>query len=484
MDLNRSQIFRYGFRFLLFFLIMLLLLYFINEFVLYNFFGTLEFLMVVYAGFIAVAAMVFYKDHFHEEEIEDYTYLKNKVERARFKILEERNQTFLLKPKFDYPYSLFNMDTIEVGYSDGVFTASGPKYYVDNFVKDVRGESRMITRILSRISIVMLLFATSIFPLIPNSPTPELRLRDIFRVTAVDIVEIEDKISQGNTIANINNVGLAVEDEDYIFFVFDHSEIRRVNKDFEDMTSLYTSKVGAGIYDLNLIEDWLFFRERDEYHRMKIDGTGEQTIYISNYFARVNLKGNWIYFMDIEDNFNIYKMDINGENKSRFLNLPATNIAIYEDRLYFSTGGNNDLGLIESIALDGYDRRTELSIMNYDFTIHDGHFYYIGKYKKLYRVPMESSQEPEIIVDDVVGNYIVTDSGIFYTLQLGHEFYDGEGLYMLGLYGSDKGLILDEGIFGSFAYVGDYLLFSIYDEYDVPVNRRLDVTTGEIEEIN
>lgn len=436
-------------------------------------------------------AFTYYKQETIDEVVGEFDHLKKGIENSRFEIIEERDNTFLLKPKFDYPYSLFNGDMVYVNFKDEkIAVVEGPKYYVEGLIKDIRGNMNIITRLLSRTSIIILMFIAMIGPLIPLAGV-EWDLRQMahnlkFEVLSIDVIEIEDENALGNTLGNINNYGISTENEDYIFYVYDNMDIIRADKDFQNKVHLTENKDGQGIDYLNLVEDWIFYRKGGKFHRMNIDGSNIQTIYNMSHLLDVHIIGNWIYFINPEDDFKIYKMDINGQSLDRFLNMSVTDIAIFEDRLYFSLpilSEGYGKGRIESISLEGYDRRIELDTMASDITIQDGYFYYMNPRDQLYRAEMNSDKGPEILVNKRISSYIITNSGIFYTLHLSGQpdIIDGDGLYRIDFDRSNDELILDCEIFGHLSHVGDYVLFSSFDEHYYPHLNKLNIITNDVE---
>lgn len=448
-------------------------------------------ILVVIPFIIAISVTSLYKQARAEEVIGDFKYLKRDIEESRFKVIEHRNDYFLLKPKFDYPYSLFNGDMVEVRYINETAIIEGPKYYVDTLIKDIRGDANKIIKLLSNISVSLLIIAMGILPLIPDSGidwTFKRWFHNIkMQVLSTDIIEVEDEEMLGNSIGNINNWGYAVEGEDYIFYVDDYINIVRTDKTFSGKLDLIDNRGqgGLAISQLNVIDDWIFYDKGTSLNRMRIDGTNNQTLYNSGYISDINIKGNWIYFINYEDNYNLYKMDLNGQNLTRLSKDKINNFAIYGDRLYFSHFNffepNDEDAYVESMTLDGSERRIELELVADKLSIHKGYFYYLGFDDKLYRNEMNNGKGPEILVDDLVSTYIITDFGIFYSKEHNDDFYDSKGLYKIEFDGSEGSLVLDEGIFGELTYVGDYLLFNSSISQYSPVFKKLNIISGNLE---
>lgn len=452
--------------------------------------GTLWALVMIYSVVLGFVGISYYKHTVMEEEIGGSEYLKRNIDQSRFKIMEQRDNTFLLKPRFDYPYSLFSGDSVLVKYVEDRAIIQGPKYYVEGLVKDFRGELNRASRFLSGISIVMLIFLMGILPLLPISGS-EWTLKQWFHnlkieVLAIDGIEIEDESAVGNTLSNTNSYGVAVESEDDLFYVYDHMNIVRVDKNFHNKVILTENMDGTGIDYLNVVQDWIFYRKGSKLHRMHLDGSNDQAIYNMSYLLDVHVQGNWIYFINPEDDFKIYQMTVNGEHINKFLNISVNDIAVFEDRLYFSysmLSEGTDKGRLESITLEGYDQRIELDETVLDMTIHEGHYYYIGYGNQLYRSKINSDPTPETIVHQTVTSYSITDSGIFYTLRCEAEpdIVDGEGLYHMDFDGSEETLVLDCKISGGLTHVGDYILFSTFDENYYPQLHRFNLITNEVD---
>ena len=475
-------------RFTFFFILALLTVYFAYEYIVGESLGNYWPIAILYSAGLAFMVISFYKEESMEEVVGDFDHLRRRIEKSRFSIFEQRNNSFILKPRFDYPYSLFNGDMIYLRHLDDTTTIEGPKYYVEGLVKDIRGDMNIFTRFFSRTSIFIIVFAMGILPFIPSSG-PNWDLKQWFhnnKIRSIEVIEIEDEEALGNSLGNINNYGYLAESEDYIFYVHDHMSLIRADKNFENPLDLISQTSGFGISNLNVVEDWIFYSKGDKYKRMRLDGSEEETIYNMTYVYDLHIRGNWIYFINTEDDFRIYKMDINGSNIESFLNISATDIAVYEDRLYFSypmISEATNKGRIESIGLDGYDKRDELDVIARDIIIHDGYFYYINTDDKLSRAQMNKDAREEILTEEKINSFAITDYGVYYTLGYHDQphIIDGNGLYRIDFDGSNGEEVLDYEIFAGLSHVGDYLLFSAHDEYYSPHLKKLDLRTGVLE---
>ena len=257
MGNKKRLMIRYLRRFLFFFLLSLLIFF--------TFIGDISEilpkaswpLIIITSIIIGIAVSTFYKHSIVEEVVGDFKYLKRDIEESRFKIIEHRNNSFLLKPKFDYPYSLFNGELIEVEYSDQVAIIKGAKYYVETLIKDINGDANRIVRLLSKISISLLIIAMGILPLVPDSGI-DRSLKQWFhnlkmQVMPVDIIEATDAEALGNTMGNTNNNGYGVETEHYIFYIEDHLNLIKTDKGFSERLALNNNKDKGGFGIIRLI---------------------------------------------------------------------------------------------------------------------------------------------------------------------------------------------------------------------------------------
>lgn len=420
-----------------------------------------------------------------KEKVVDFEYLETVIKKGRWKLLEQRENSLLIKPEFDFPFRMLINDTVQIQYSDKIAIIEGPWYYVNALANDIRGKSSIWTKgITSMGALVLIIALVSIPVLFEERVLWNLRLSyHNTQVKDVEMIEINPQEVLGNTNENTNNYGLGVENEEYMFYVKDHLNLIRANKDFQDKNYLIQKPSGTGISRLNMAGDWIFYSSGKTLNRIKIDGTDNQTIYKLGYLSDIHMKENWIYFINPSDGFSVYRMDINGRNLERFLRVQASDIALYGDRLFFSHEEDGN-GYLESIGLDGSHRRVERKVFAKDLTIRGGYYYFIGEDYRLNRIEVDKNAQKQILVDEKVSSYIITDNGIFYSLHSKDVGYPGEGVYRIELDGSDRALVSDTYRVEGFTHVGEWLLFHSSDnELSSPVLKKLNILTGAIETI-
>lgn len=302
-----------------------------------------------------------------------------------------------------------------------------------------------------------------------------------FLVKNVKMIEIDSENIIGNSIQNINNQGQGVENEDYIFYVENDLNLVRVNKDYKEKTYLIQKSSGSNISRLNLIEDWIFYTSGKTLNRIRIDGTNKETIYKSGYSLDVHLKGNWIYFINFSDNSNVYRMDINGRNLERFLKVNALDISLYDNKMVVSYKDNDSTYYIKSIGLEGIEKDIQLEVMVNDLVKWDGYYYFIGEDYKLYRNKVNEITASQILVDEKVSSYVITEAGIFYSVHSEDVGYPGENIFKINLDGTGNTFILDAFRVGGFTKIGDFVIFHSSDSQYQLETKRLNIFTNEIE---
>lgn len=466
---------------LLFFSLPILLLVFIVYDLIFDLDIFMEFFWPRFSIYIIVIGVISIRNYKYksvEESVESNEYLLDKISTRRWKVTENGEGAFVLHPKFDFPYNLLSRDKIYVRYSDGIVSIEGPTYYVINLVKDIKGKR---SKIISIVFLVMILIMISVPVLFEKGVIADLRINyHNYRTRNIDIIEIQDENAYGNTENNTNNYGYGAEYNDYIFYIEDNLNLVRNTKDFQDKVYLIEKSGGTGISRLNIVDDWIFYSSGKTLNRMRTDGTNNETIYKMGYLQDIHIHGNYIYFIYYSDKSSVYKMDVNGHNLERFLELPVSDIAIYDNRLFYSYK-NDEGGFLQSVDLEGKDRRIEIEIPVNKFIRWDDYYYFIGQSDyKLYRYEIDGGENPQLLVDGKVSSYIVTEYGIYYSLHSYDVGYPGESLYKIWFDGTGNTLLADTRYVENISRIGNWIFFMSSDDNMYPIQKRLELMSDEI----
>ncbi len=260
---------------------------------------------------------------------------------------------------------------------------------------------------------------------------------EVYRLSRMEHIVVEDEYERGNTQSNINNYGVVAETDDYIFYA-NETYVYRTAKDFSASRILINESSGSWKDSLNIVEDWMFFQQSKEIVRMRIDGSDKDRLF-KGYAGDMHVVGNWIYFINYSDGWKIYKMDINGQNKEVLCDEFVRDMAVCKGKIYYSYKGEDEKqGHIEVINIDGSEKSHIANVNVKDMVVEDGYIYYIDYEKKnLCKMDVESGNVEKLSDESVVG-FSKDGEWIFYTL-VPPEDSSGEpkGLYRMDINGGN-----------------------------------------------
>ena len=467
-------------RLLFFTLPIVLFLYILYEIVLGYEMENLWRTLIPYLAIVTIATIGSYTSKVREEVLEDTYWLEKLQKNTRWNIVENVENKLTLKPRFDFPYNILSKEKITLGYSDGKATIEGPRYYVDQLDKDLKGKtSKWIRRISSFGAFILVIIILSIPVVFESGIYWDMKIR-YHNYTMRNMEQIEIGLGGvGNSVDNTNNYGYGVETEDHYIYVENHMNLVKSDKDFHTEDYLIQKGGGSGVSRLNVAGDWVFYSSGESYKRMRLDGTEDQAIYRQGYVMEPHIVGEWIYFINFHDNQNVYRMDLNGQKLERFIRVNVSDLAVYDNRLFYSYM-DGDRGHVESVNLEGEDRRlefqTDSSVRN--LSRWGDYWYYMNEDYRLIRTDGKDPDIYQVPIDDNVSTYIITEVGIFYSLHGEEVGYPGDGLYRMDHFGLDKTLLSDtEGVEG-LAYLGDWLIYHSSDDRMPPSIKMIDLDSN------
>ena len=441
--------------------------------------------MLIFVFIVGIWSIRTYTQKTIEQDVKDFESLKNSIDEGRWEIVQQDDNSLIVKPRFDFPFSLLIHDKVQIDYSDKKAIISGPWYYAHNLVRDIDGRPSFWTRKAAKIIafvIVIILVSIPVFEEL-GVPWKIKENRHKAFVEDIQLIQIDSVDRLGNSEQNTNNYGMGAENEDYIFYVEKGLNLVRVNKDYTNKIYLIQKSGGWNISRLNLAGDWLFYTSGETLNRIRIDGTDDQTIYKSGSALDVHLKDNCLYFINLSDNGKVYKIDINGRNLEKFLNVDARDIALYDNKMLVSYRDSHNLNVVKSFSLDGLEESLELELLANNLVKWDGYYYFIGEDYRLYRNKANGITAPQLLVDKEVSSYVITDAGIFYSLHAEDVGYPGEDIFKIDLDGTGNTLILEAQRVEGFTKVGDYVIFHSSNIDHESETKRLNIFTNEIDHI-
>lgn len=205
----------------------------------------------------------------------------------------------------------------------------------------------------------------------------------------------DSKIS--NSSGNIVNDGMAVEDNDYIYYINRVGDVYGAAPDYlykirkndpprKDLCDLSynTQLIPNRVWNLNLVDDWIYYSNwKDAFHhsinKVKKDGT-EDTCIANEAVGNMFVEGNWIYYVKRTNSHSI------------------------------------DLNNIYKISLDGSCRIRLNSSATEDMTASNGWIYYtnISDGYKIYRMRLDGSENTKVCDDETLFITVCGDT-VFYS---------------------------------------------------------------------
>lgn len=437
--------------------------------------------LTFYIFLISLSNFGGYRHKIIEEPALDFEMIETDSD-VRWKTISKTDRTFVLRPRFDFPYNLMSGETVRVDCSGGKVTVEGPAYYVDTWIRDLKGKRNPIRNKLALVAIPGMVIVLLLVPILFGTGViADLKIMyHNYQTRDIERIVIADATASGNTENNSINDGFAAAYADQIFLVRDNLDLVSVSDDFQEQNYLIDQTSGSGISHLNIIEDWIFYTKGSSLNRMRLDGTEKETLYKAGYLMDVHVIGNDIYFISFSDNFAVHRMDVNGQNLERFIDKDVIDIAIIEGRLFYSYEEDGS-GVLESVDLDGKNMKIELEKPIQDLVYAGDIFYFLGfGDNKLYSYSGKDGAAPVILVDERVSSYIATEDGIYYSLFSKDGAYPGKGLYKVASDGSEQVLLDDANSIENVSQIDEWLFLTGYDSKHYVFEKRLNLLTDEI----
>ncbi|GEK91832.1 DUF5050 domain-containing protein [Alkalibacterium kapii] len=426
-----------------------------------------------------------YRQQTAEIEVNSFDGLDRLIEQYKFEVLDIKQTEMIVRPTFDFPFNLILEDKIFLQHSNGALTIKGPKYYIRILEKNIKGKESLWTRKSVSSFKFITIIAFAILPIILESNlvwSMDVLRHNKFRNVDEKIEAISQE-TRGNTLENTMNGGLAAETDEAVYYIEDDMKLVKTDKQFQNKDYLIKRDGGHGFRDLNAVGDWLYFIKGERIERMKKNTGNHTAIYSLGYALNMQIYGDHIYFMSAEDDYNIYRMDLNGNDLKELIDVNALSLSLYDGRLLVSHEKQGQ-PIVKSYDLNGDDPEVILDVPAYDLTVWDGYYYYLNEAGKLYRSKIKGKDKAELLVNTVVSSYIPTEKGVVFSLSPSNDVDTGEGLYMLNLENGTENLLSMSKHIESMAKVGESILFTSGKSYDENYLKRFDLESGQVETLD
>ena len=396
-------------------------------------------LIVFYWILFAVWMKARYSRKMQHEDVSGLDKVESLLDADRWKITEREADLIHLKPEFDRLFSLSMDDQVVIYYSEDKVRIEGPAYYLRRLSDDIRGISGKQGQKVRTVLTVLVIAGVSLIPLLSQS-----RLLWELQVFAHNIQassssgnNLAEPGQRGSSVANTLNGGYGVVDDASLYLIEWQNRVLEIDLDTEEETVILDrASAEPWLGNLNLIGDWLYYSDNDSLHRVRTDGSSEETLYDLGQMSAVQIVDETIYFINDQDDYNPYRMTLDGSNVERIIDVSLTSMTVYEDQILFSHESGRE-GRMERMQPDGSGRETLLIEEASSITIWEDYYYYIGQESRLYRMDQSGTTEPELVVDYPVSLYTLTDQGIYFAAEFDLGQSQDNGMYMSELDGSD-----------------------------------------------
>jgi serine/threonine protein kinase len=252
---------------------------------------------------------------------------------------------------------------------------------------------------------------------------------------AETLVVADDVESRGNSVGNIANVGIAVQQGDWIY--------HRKN---DLQGALYKTNINSGeqiklndddSWNINVMGDWLYYSnsaEKWNVYKMLIDGS-DRTRVNSDDSGNLNVVGNWVYYRNDDEEGSIYKIRTDGTERTRLNNEQSYYLNVVDGWIYFQN--RSDGGSLYKIRVDGTERTKLNNDDSWHLNVVDGWVYYCAANEgwQIFKVRLDGS-ERTFVNHDQSANLNSHDGWLYY-----RNDDDGSRLYKIRPDGSERELI-------------------------------------------
>ncbi|WP_208560464.1 DUF5050 domain-containing protein [Marinilactibacillus kalidii] len=465
-----------------------LIYYLLGIFDTYDFYSIQMLNMMVYiVGFI-LAFVSIYQTTQLKVDLKDVADLHTKLKMKHWRVVNEQPSRMILEPSFDRPFRWVIKSEVELIFIDGNATLKGPRIYVRTLKRQLKNQKvfwiRKPLTILRDSLLLIVLGMTLLFP--SNLDWQALWSQRKILAEPLALTEVQAK-QLGNTNENTHNNGYAVENDAFFFYVESNNKIVRTNHEFKEKETVISAPNNyGGLRDLNIIGEWLYYTKDSVLHRVQFDGTNKEVVYDSPDMLEMHIVGNESYFIMENNNRNLYKIDLNEGTLTKLMDTYVTDISIYEDSLFVShPEGKDGEFVVDQLSLvDGKKQQTLFKEPANHLIRWEEDYYYLGSDTTLKKLSIDSSLSQTSLTEEQLDYFIPTENGIYYTYQLNPTVNARAALHHINVDGYENELLFEADSIQGLAQIGDSLLFTTVEDELSYTTRKIDLKTGEMEEMN
>ncbi|TVP90001.1 DUF5050 domain-containing protein [Alkalibacterium sp.] len=434
--------------------------------------------LVSYVILIGTLMYKRYKPISQEERLDDYSFLNRYLQSGRWEILQDNHSYTTIRPAFDTPLNLVVDDKVTIEKNRNLVRISGPQLYVTDLFKHLHNSDD--EKNTAWFKPFRLAFAAVVLtmPLVRDSGLiwEWTAFRHNLERANAEVEDFDGNLN-GNTVSNLNTRGLGIDAEDFTIYMHDDRTLVKTDNDLNFQETITFPQTSFGFGHLNLAGDWLYFTNGETLQRMKMDGSSQETLFDHGYVTHVHLTENGLYFLNSADRFTVHRMDFNGANLERVVNVEnAYDLSVYEDVMYVSHRDG-----IDRYSLDGEHIEQLTAAKAWSITRQEDYYYFKGEDQRLYRLSENSPGQEEVVLDVEVDHYILADSTIFYMTSTYSREHPYSGVYKADLEGLENERLYVTDYIRHLTHIGDSIIFdasSVYGAVDV---RRYDLSEETVD---
>lgn len=263
-------------------------------------------------------------------------------------------------------------------------------------------------------------------------PIPSVNQTDSKIVKQEQVVKKPDKqIEYGNTPGNLGNCGLAVEKDNWVYYVNRNNgdRIFKIRTDGSGHTKLNDEASG----DINVSGGWIYYIHCRgcTLYKIRTDGS-EQTKLCDDQAVGICNAGDWIYYVNYSDHTKLYKIRTDGSERTKVSDDSTSFINVVGDWIYYRNGSD---GLrIYKVRTDGSDKMKLCDDETYIINVSGDWIYYMNSsdQRKLYKIATDGSGRVKLN-NELLENVNVSGDWIYYSNRS-----DGDNIYKIRIDGTGR----------------------------------------------
>ena len=215
----------------------------------------------------------------------------------------------------------------------------------------------------------------------------------------------------GNTSGNINNDGFVATSDGWVYFsIPDDARLIKMQTDGNEKQVVAWEEAEY----INVIDGWIYYKSDSEIVKIKTDGS-ERTVIDSRAFAHyLYIAGDWAYYFSVlnhDTGAGLYKVRLDGEEKTLIHDVRALDINIRGEWIYFNNMDDNYRPY--KIKIDGTEPTRVPGIDAFNLQLHDSYLYYTNGHT-LHKVSIEGGTSSELDHQGFITDFIMDDGMIYF----------------------------------------------------------------------